>query len=410
MKYGLIGGRLGHSFSKDIHALLGNDDYELKPLAPEELDAFMKARDFLGINVTVPYKKAVIPYLDEVSPEAARIGAVNTVVNKNGKLYGYNTDINGFETLCRCADIDMADKNVVVFGSGGTCLTVSEAARRAGARSVSVISRTGADNYANLERHADADVVINTTPVGMFPDCFAAPAPLDAFPKLAGVADVIYNPLETELVRQARQRGIRTANGLRMLVSQAVYADACFFDKTPDETVCETIYKKLLCERRALVLTGMSGSGKTTLGSETARLLGREFIDVDACIVEHAGMSIPDIFKKYGEAHFRALEKETTKTLSEKNGVVIATGGGTVMDEENYNALRKNGMIVLLKRGVDKLEIAGRPMTPDRAALAALYEKRRPVYEARCDAMVTNEETPAAAAAEILKLLEDFDR
>lgn len=410
MKYGLIGEKLGHSFSKDIHARLGNSEYELKPLTREELDVFMRARDFLGINVTVPYKKAVIPYLDEVSPEAARIGAVNTIVNRGGRLCGYNTDISGFEYLCRCAGIDMAGKNVVIFGSGGTCLTSSEAARRAGAKSVSVISRRGEDNYENLEKHADADVVINTTPVGMFPDCFASPALLDVFPKLSGVADVIYNPLETELVRLARQRGIPTANGLRMLVSQAMYADALFFGKSPDEAACERIYREIMRERRSVVLTGMSGSGKTTLGDETARLLGREFIDVDAYIVDHAGMPIPEIFKQFGEAHFRQIERQTTAELSARNGIVIATGGGTVMDEENYNALRKNGMIVLLKRNLEKLEISGRPMTPDRAALASLYEKRRPIYEARCDGSIVNEGTPAGAAAEIVKLLEDFDR
>ncbi|MGI5978154.1 MAG: shikimate kinase [Oscillospiraceae bacterium] len=410
MKYGLIGERLGHSFSKDIHALLGNDAYELKPMTREELDAFMKAKDFLGINVTVPYKQAVIPYLDEISPEAKRIGAVNTVVNRDGKLCGYNTDINGFAYLCRCAGIDMAGKKVVIFGSGGTCRTTSEVAHRAGAASISVISRRGADNYTNLEHHADADVVINTTPVGMFPDCFAAPAALDVFSKLSGVADVIYNPLETELVRQARQRGVPAANGLRMLVSQAVYADALFFNKEPDETACEEICRKLLRERRTLVLTGMSGSGKTTLGGETARRLGREFIDVDAYIVEHAGMSIPEIFKRYGEPHFRQLERDTTKTLSAKNGIVIATGGGTVMDEENYNALRKNGMIVLLKRGIEKLEIDGRPMTPDRATLVSLYEKRRPIYEARCDSCVVNDASLSEAAEKIIKLLEEFDR
>ena len=409
-KYGLIGEKLGHSFSRDIHTLLGNDAYELMPMARGELDAFMKARDFCGINVTVPYKKAVIPYLDEISPEAERIGAVNTVVHKNGKLCGYNTDLHGFEYLCKTAGIDMAGKNVVIFGSGGTCLTSSEAARRAGAKSVSVISRRSGDNYTNLEKHADAEIVINTTPVGMFPDIFATPASLAIFPKLAGVADVVYNPLETVLVRQARERGVPAANGLRMLVSQAVFADALFFGREPDDAVCEEIYRKIVSERRSIALTGMSGSGKTTLGAETAKLLGREFADVDACIVEHAGMPIPEIFKRYGEPHFRALEKETIKELAGKNGIVIATGGGTVMDEENYNALRKNCMIVLLKRDIGKLEISGRPMTPDRAALAALYEKRRPFYEARCDACVANEGAPAQTAAKIKALWEDFER
>lgn len=410
MKYGLIGEKLGHSFSKDIHALLGNDAYELMPMAREELDAFMKARDFCGINVTVPYKKAVIPYLDEISPEAAHIGAVNTIVHKNGKLYGYNTDLHGFESLCKTVGVDMAGKNVVIFGSGGTCLTSAEAARRAGAKNISVISRRGGDNYANLEKHADAEIVINTTPVGMFPNIFTAPASLDVFPKLAGVVDVVYNPLETALVRQARERGVPAANGLRMLVSQAVFADALFFGREPDEAVCEEIYRRIVSERRSIALTGMSGSGKTTLGVETAKLLDREFVDVDAYIVEHAGMSIPEIFKKYGEPHFRALEKETIKELAGKNGIVLATGGGTVMDEENYNALRKNCVIVLLKRDVHKLEISGRPMTPDRAALAALYEARRPLYEARCDECIVNEDTPAQASAKIKTLCEGFER
>lgn len=410
MKYGLIGGKLGHSFSKEIHSLLGNEEYELRPLAQEAFDTFMRARDFYGINVTVPYKKAVIPYLDEISPEAAHIGAVNTVVNRNGKLYGYNTDLHGFESLCRTAGIEMGGKKVVIFGSGGTCLTTSEAARRAGAREIAVISRRGESNYGNLEKHADADVVINTTPVGMFPDCFVSPAQLDGFQKLTGVADVIYNPLETELIRQARGRGIPCGNGLRMLVSQAVFADALFFGKELDETICEAIYRKIVSERRSIALTGMSGSGKTTLGGETARLLGREFVDVDALITERSGMPIPEIFQKYGESHFRQLEKQTVAELSAKTGIVIATGGGTVMDEENYNALRKNCMVVLLKRDVEKLEISGRPMTPDRAALAALYEKRRPFYEARCDACVVNDGTPGEAAAKIEKLWEAFER
>lgn len=410
MKYGLIGEKLSHSFSKEVHARLGNSDYVLRPVAREELDAFMRARDFCGINVTVPYKTAVIPYLDELSPEAARIGAVNTVVRHGGHLCGYNTDIDGFAYLCRRAGIALAGKNLVIFGSGGTCRTVMEAARRAKAGSVSIISRRGKDNYGNLAKHADADVLVNTTPVGMFPDCFSAPAPLDAFPRLSGVLDVIYNPLETELVRLARQRGVPAANGLSMLVSQAAYADALFFGREPDEAACGRICRELLRERSNVVLCGMSGSGKTTVGEETARLLGRPFIDEDAVIAARAAMSIPEIFERFGEAHFRRLERQVTAELAAQNGIVLATGGGTVMEEENYNALRKNGIIVLLERAVEELSISGRPMTPDRAALAALYEKRRPVYAARCDACVANTGTPAETAAEIIRLLEGFSR
>lgn len=410
MRYGLIGEKLGHSFSKDIHTLLGNGEYELMPLAREELDAFLKARDFCGVNVTVPYKKAVIPYLDELSPEAAHIGAVNTIVNRNGRLCGYNTDLFGFAYLCRAAGVDMTGKKVLVFGSGGTCLTVSEAARQAGAASITVISRRGEDNYENLSRHADAEILVNTTPVGMFPDldgCAADPA---RFPKLAGAADVVYNPLETEFIRRAREQGVPAANGLRMLVAQAVRADALFFAKEPDDGVCETIFQKIAAQRRSIVLIGMSGCGKTTVGTALAALLDRELADTDALIEAKSGMRVPEIFAKQGEAAFRALERETVRELSGRNGLVIATGGGAAMDEENVRALRKNGFLVFLKRKLPELAIADRPKTPDRAALAALWERREPVYAACCDAAVENEDAPERTAREIIRLSEGFAR
>lgn len=410
MRYGLLGEKLGHSFSKDVHALLGNSEYQLCPLSRDELDAFLRARDFCGVNVTVPYKKTVLPYLDELSPEAARIGAVNTIVNRNGRLCGYNTDLFGFESLCRAAGIELAGRKVVLFGSGGTSLTVTEAARRAGARSVTVVSRRGEDNYENLSRHLDAEILVNTTPVGMFPEldgCVADPA---RFPKLAGAADVVYNPLETEFIRRARERGVPAANGLRMLVAQAVWADALFFDREPDENVCESVFRRLAARRRNVVLTGMSGCGKSTVGAALAALLDRPLADTDALVEQRCGLRVPEIFAQRGEDAFRALERETVRELAGRNGLVIATGGGVPMDEENYRALRKNGMLVLLKRGVGELEIAGRPKTPDRAALASLWERRRPVYEARCDAAVENEGAPDETARKIVKLLEEFER
>lgn len=406
MKYGLIGRSLPHSFSAAIHAMLGNSEYELKEIRPQELDDFMKARDFLGINVTIPYKKDVIPYLDEISDEASMIGAVNTIVNKDGRLYGYNTDIDGFSLMCRRAGIVFADKKVVVFGSGGTSRTVSFAAKKAGCRSLTVISRTGENNYENLEKNSDAQVIINTTPCGMFPDTDKTPADLSVFTSVEALADVIYNPLSSRLVNDARDRGIKACGGLYMLIAQAVCADALFTGKEADMSQCDRIYKKLVHERTNIVLTGMSGTGKSTVGRQSAALLGREFYDTDEMIVKKCGITIPQIFSRYGENYFRRVESDIVKQLSLKNGIVISCGGGTILSQENYASLRTNGYIIFLKRDLADIELKGRPKTPDFDSMRELYELRKPFYETRSAVSVKNDGIPMQTALNIKKIFQ----
>ena len=405
--YGLIGEHLPHSFSKTIHEKIGDYSYELIELRPEELDSYMRRAAFKGINVTIPYKQAVIPYLDEISEQARAIGAVNTVVNRGGKLYGYNTDYFGMKALFGHAGIDPAGKKALILGTGGTSRTAFAVLKDLGASEVYRVSRSGRDGAITYEEamqdHADAQILVNTTPCGMYPDLDGCPADLSCFPDLAGVIDAVYNPLRTTLVLEAQKRGIPAEGGLYMLVVQAVYAAELFTDRKIDSSVTERIYTEILNSKRNIVLTGMSRAGKTTVGALLAARLGREMMDTDQMIVGREQRAITDIFATEGEAYFRDAESEMIGVLAPQNGLVIATGGGAILRQENVDTLKKNGVIVFLDRPVEQiLPTDDRPLANTAAKVTALYEKRYPVYRAACDVRVVNDKSAEEVTEKIL--------
>lgn len=389
MEYGLLGEKLGHSFSPQIHRALAGYDYRLLPTPPEEVAELFRRRDFRGLNVTIPYKQTVIPLCDEVDPRAAAIGAVNTVVNRNGRLTGYNTDIDGMICMARRAGVDLAGKKVVILGSGGTSHTAQAAARELGAAEIAVISRHGPDNYGNLSRHADVQVLINTTPVGMYPDCGLSPVSLDDFPRLEGVLDVVFNPLRTALLLQAMDRGLPCSCGLPMLVAQARRAAELFTGRAIPSSRAEEVLSSLSSELENIVLIGMPGCGKTTVGRALAERLGRAFVDLDEEIVRRAGRPIPDIFAREGEDAFRALETRAVREAGSRTGLVISTGGGVVTRKENRDPLRQNGVIVHLTRPLAALPTGGRPVSQS-TDLAVLWQRRAPLYAAFADLTADN--------------------
>ena len=405
--YGLIGEHLPHSFSKTIHEKIGDYSYELIELRPEELDSYMRRAAFKGINVTIPYKQAVIPYLDEISEQARAIGAVNTVVNRGGKLYGYNTDYFGMKALFGHAGIDPAGKKALILGTGGTSRTAFAVLKDLGASEVYRVSRSGRDGAITYEEamrdHADAQILVNTTPRGMYPDLDGCPADLNCFPDLTGVIDAVYNPLRTTLVLEAQKRGIPAEGGLYMLVVQAVYAAELFTDRKIGNSVTESIYTEILNSKRNIVLTGMSRAGKTTVGALLAARLGREMMDTDQMIVGREQRAITDIFATEGEAYFRDAESEMIGVLAPQNGLVIATGGGAILRQENVDTLKKNGVIVFLDRPVEQiLPTDDRPLANTAAKVTALYEKRYPVYRAACDVRVVNDKSAEEVTEKIL--------
>ncbi len=398
MKYGLIGEKLSHSYSCEIHALIASYDYELKPLAKDEVANFLQERAFCAINVTIPYKEVVMPYLDVISDEARAIGAVNTVVNKDGKLFGYNTDYYGIKALFEKANIDPVGKETLVLGTGGTAKTASAVLLALGAKSATKVSRSkkdGAIDYAEANERKDAQIIFNATPVGMFPSDEQRPIDLRSFCNLEGVLDAIYHPLCTNLVLQAKEKGAKAIGGLYMLVAQAVYASRLFLgndisDVRKDEI--ESVYQKILAQKQNVVLIGMPSSGKSTIGKKIAQILEREFVDTDCEIEKKIGMSIADFFAKYGEAEFRKIESEIINEVSKESAVVIATGGGAVLDKNNVNALKRNGKIVFLDRKIQDLEATkSRPLSSNVDDLKKLYEKRYPIYSACADVKIAND-------------------
>ncbi len=399
--YGLLGRKLGHSWSVPIHAALGCAGYRLYELEPEKLTAFLRRTDIGGLNVTIPYKRDVMPLCDEIDPAAADIGSVNTLVRgADGKLRGYNTDIDGFCYMARRAGIGFAGKKVVVLGSGGASLTAQAAARREGAQEITVISRSGPDNYGNLDRHADAEIVVNTTPVGMYPGNGAAPVDLSAFPRCEGVLDVIYNPRRTALLLQAEALGIPCCDGLPMLVAQAKTAEERFFGKPISDEENERILSQLRREMGNIVLIGMPGSGKSSIGQLLADLTGREAVDIDQKIADRAGCSIPEIFAQGGEAAFRVLEREETAKAGALTGKILLTGGGVVKTPENYGALRQNGRVYHLLRDLNVLPTDGRPLSQG-ADLAEMWREREPLYRKFRDVSIDNN-CPAAETAQAI--------
>ena len=408
LKYGCIGEHLPHSFSREIHGEIGSYAYELKELAPEELPGFMTSRGFMGINVTIPYKQAVIPFLDEIDETARAIGAVNTVVNRDGKLYGYNTDLYGLTRLIRRIGLDLSGKKVLVLGTGGTSRTASYAAEKLGARVVYRVSRTsreGSLSYEDVLRdHTDAQIILNTTPCGMFPRPAEQPLSLESFTRLEGVADAIYNPLRSRLVLDARSRGIPAEGGLYMLVAQAVRASELFLNMSYPDDLTDQIYDRILRRKENLVLIGMPGSGKSAVGKILTKTTGKPLADTDQLIVEKAGKSIPEIFREDGEPAFRDLESEIIRELSLQGGQVISTGGGAVLRPENVTLLRQNGRLFWLDRAPDSLvPTDDRPLADTAAKMKQLYQEREPVYRASADMIIPVFGTPEDTASLILQ-------
>ena len=407
MKCGLLGRKLGHSYSPQIHNLLGDYSYVLFEKEPEELENFLKNGDFSGLNVTIPYKKEVIPYLSELSPTAKKMGCVNTVLRRSdGTLYGHNTDYFGFTSLVRHAGLSVAGKKVLVLGSGGASNTAVAALKDLGANPV-VISRSGENNYGNLHLHRDAAAIVNATPVGMYPNTGVSPIDLALFPHLEGVLDVIYNPARTQLLLDAEKLGIPRENGLWMLVAQAKEAAEVFTGGKISDEVIEKIYRRLSHQMKNIVLIGMPGCGKSTIGTLLAEKLGRTLADADEKIISLAGKSIPDIFAQDGEPAFRDWETKALTELGKQSGLVIATGGGCVTKKRNYPLLHQNGYLVWLERDCSVLPTDGRPLSQAND-LGKMYAARKPLYEAFADIRVENTGTPAETVQKILDALEEL--
>ena len=410
MTYGCIGEKLGHSFSREIHQRLADYTYELKELTPQELGAFMEQKEFSAINVTIPYKQDVIPYLYEISPQAKAIGAVNTIVNRGGKLYGYNTDFFGMRALIQRAGIEVSGKKVLILGSGGTSRTARAVAKDLNAREILVVSRTGNDGITYEEariHHSDAEIIINTTPCGMYPHIHAVPLNMEDYPRLEGVVDAVYNPLRTELVLQAEERGIPAIGGLYMLVAQAAFVVEFFLDTTVPTEKIEAVYQSMVAEKQNIVLTGMPGSGKSTVGKLLAEKLGKAFMDTDTLLTERAGRTPAEIINAEGEPAFRDLESAVIRDIAEKTGCIIATGGGAILRDENIKELKRNGRLYFLDRPLDEILPTGdRPLSGTREQLEKRYHER---YQRYCDT-ADHKISPASVLEEVCKeIIEDTE-
>ena len=409
MEYGCIGERLGHSFSAQIHPKFFDYKYELCEVSRENIDAFMKAKDFKGINVTIPYKQTVIKYLDEIDFAAKEIGAVNTIVNKNGKLSGYNTDFYGLKALIE-RNVDLKGKKVLILGSGGTSKTAEYVCKALGCKQVFRLSRSEGEGVITYETayetHADCDVIINTTPVGMYPDINKSVIDLSKFKRLSCVIDAVYNPLCSKLVLEAKARGIRAEGGLYMLVCQAARAAELFMDAHVAEDKIQKVFCDIYKAKQNIVLIGMPTSGKTSVGAVLSKALSRECFDSDSLIEQLENTDIPTIFKTKGEPYFRNLETKAVAQLSAFSGVIIATGGGVILNKENIELLRANGRIYFLDRPLESLLAANdRPLSSNKADLEKRYNERYNLYNAYADVKVAADGT-VQEVAQIIK--EDF--
>ena len=413
MEYGLIGGALGHSYSKLIHEQLCGYPYELCPL-PAEADAraFLRARAFKAVNVTIPYKRLALECCDEADPRAAAIGAVNTLVNRGGRLFGYNTDYDGFSYLARAHGVDFGGRTVLVLGTGGTSRTVTAAAKAGGAKEVLYASRAGGPgtlDYSRAAARQEVQVVVNTSPAGMYPEvesCLLDPA---AFPQLEAVLDVVYNPFKTELVQRAGELGVTAAGGLEMLVAQAVYAARLFTGQEIPEKCIDPVFRSIWADRANIVLVGMPSSGKTTIGRMLAKALDKRFVDLDAEIERASGQSVPSIFETQGEAGFRRWEQRVTGRFAKESGQVLSCGGGVVKTATNVRALRRNGVVLFIDRPVEALAVGGsRPLSSSMEALRTMEAQRRPLYLAAADAVISNTGTLAEALAAAQEALDEI--
>lgn len=405
LKCGLLGRKLGHSYSPQIHSMLADYEYKLYEKEPEELDAFLKEGSFDGLNVTIPYKKSVIPYCDELSETARKIGSVNTLVRRSdGTLYGDNTDAYGFEALIEHSGISVADKKCLVLGTGGAAVTVCAVLESLGAKEVLTISRSGENNYNNLSKHADADIIVNATPVGMYPNNGEKPLDLSIFKSCSGVLDVVYNPARTAILLQAEELGIPNACGLYMLVAQAKKSSEDFTGSSIPDSEISRIESVLRNQMQNIVIIGMPGAGKTTISNALGEALSRRVIDTDVEIVARANMEIPEIFEKYGEDYFRQLETEVIRDVGKLGGVIISTGGGVITRIENYPLLHQNSTIVWIQRDIESLVKNGRPISMS-TDLNTLYMIRRPFYEGFADIAINNDGKVSETVSAILEVL-----
>ena len=411
-QYGCIGKKLTHSFSKEIHAKLADYEYELMELTEEEIAPFFEKKAFAAINVTIPYKQTVIPYLDSISPVAQRIGAVNTIVNKNGKLHGYNTDYYGMKALVERVGIDLCGKKVLILGTGGTSKTARVLAADLGAAEILTVSRRKTEEFINYEEavrdHSDAQVIINTTPSGMYPNCEDKPIEIGYFPHLEGVIDAVYNPLRTNLVLDAQQKGIKAEGGLYMLVMQAVVAVEFFLDTSIPKETADRVFASVYASKENIVLTGMPGSGKSTVGKLLAPE-GFEFVDTDAEIEQRCGCTIKDLIHEKGEAYFRDLESEVIREVSSSGCRILSTGGGAILREENVRYLRRNGRLFFLNAALSRLQATdSRPLSDTEDKLKRLYAERISIYQETADVIVPDMATPQDEANYITSKRKDL--
>ena len=391
LEYGLLGAHLSYSFSPQIHKALGGYNYGLFEKKEKEIEDFLKNKDLKGINITIPYKKTVMKYCDEISPIGLRIGAINTIKFQNGKLYGDNTDYYGIIYMLERANINISGKKVAILGDGATSQTIKVVLEDLNVKEIKNISRKGSIKFSEIEKYNDIDIIINATPVGMYPGESISLVNLDDFPKLEAVVDIVYNPARTKLILDGLKKGLKTATGLAMLVGQAKKAVEIFLGKVIDDENLESIYREIFLQTQNIALIGMPGSGKTSIGKLLSKNLNREFIDIDLEIERREKMSIPSIFEKYGEKYFREIEKEITKEISKKTGIIISTGGGVVLDYNNYDSLKQNSYIVLIERDLKKLSTKGRPLSQGGIEnLKKLQKKRQRNYEYFADMKVEN--------------------
>ena len=401
--FGLLGRKLGHSLSPEIHALLCDYKYDLYPTEPEKLDEFFASKALTGYNVTIPYKVEAFNRCATLSETAKKAGSVNTVTrNADGTLHGDNTDYFGFSYMAEKVGCDFNGKKVLILGSGGASLTVQLVASDMGAKEIIAVSRSGENNYENISLHYDSDIIVNTTPVGMYPNNGERLIELDKFTRCRKVLDLIYNPARTPLLLDAEKLGIDCINGLYMLVAQALRAAESFIKKEIPLSRIDEIYNIILAKQKNIVLVGMPGCGKSTLAALLSEKTGRECVDTDAA-VEKCGMKIPEIFAEFGEEEFRRRETEAVRKIAKEAGRIIATGGGAVLKAENRTALRENSTVIFLKASTEKLATDGRPLSKDLETLKRMYEQRLPLYEETADITVEVDPDPEITLGRILK-------